>query len=157
MYKILESVRNVIAVSSTVLDFARDEILWVLTPQMLLYSGQFGLTEKSRALIQKGGRVRGITRILGTDAHIVRRLLDVGEDVHCVDEYTGVFMLVADKKLSINTSAKQNINLERLSLDDRVMAIWTDDSSRIENLIAAFEALWEDTIDAKQCMQQLAV
>jgi hypothetical protein len=124
---------------------------------MLIHGGQLGLIEKSRALIQKGGRVRGLTQISGTDVHVVRKLLDIGEDVRHVDQYRGAFMLVADKKLSISSSPEQNIKLEDLSLDDRVIAIWTDDPSHVENLIASFEASWTEAVDAKLRMQELGV
>jgi hypothetical protein len=155
--KVVENIRGIIAVGSTVLDFGRNEILWLLPPQMLFYSRQFGLTEKLRALIEKGGRVRGITQISGTDVSIVRDLLDIGEGVRHVDEYRAQFMLVADKKLSISSIPEQDINLEDLSLDYRVMACLTDDPSYVENLAATFEASWKEAIDAKQRLQELGV
>jgi hypothetical protein len=155
--KVVENIRAIIAVGSTILESARNEILWLLPPQMLIYSWQLGLTEKLRAVIEKGGQVRGITQISGTDVGVVRRLLDIGEGVRHVDEYRAEFMLVADKKLSVSSIPHQNINLEDLSLDYRVMACLTDDPSYVENLIATFEASWKEAIDAKQRLQELGV
>ena len=153
--KVVENVRDIIAIGSKVLEFARNEILWLLPPQMLVFSRQFGLTEKLRALIEKGGRVRGITQISGTDVSIARKLLDIGEGVRHVEEYRAEFMLVADRKLSISSIPQQDINLEGVTLDYRVMACLTDDPSCVENLIVTFEASWKESVDAKQRLQEL--
>lgn len=153
--KVFENIRDIIAVGSTVLAFARNEILWLLPPQMLVYSRQLGLTEKLGALIEKGGRVRGITQISGTDVSIVRKLLDIGEGVRHVDEYRAEFMLVSDRKLSISSIPEQDINLDLVTLDYRVMACLTDDPSYVGNLTATFEASWKEAIDAKQRLQEL--
>jgi hypothetical protein len=58
---ILENVKDVIATGLGVVESAKSDIIWLLPPRMLVFAGQFGLTKKSQALIQKGGRVRGIT------------------------------------------------------------------------------------------------
>ena len=66
-------------------------------------------------LIEKGGHVRGITKVSGTYLDPVRKLLDNGEEVRHIDQYQGAFMLVGDKKESISSI---NVNIEDPSLDD---------------------------------------
>ena len=152
---ILENIKDVIAAGSTLLESAQNEIIYLLPPQMLALAGQFSLINKSKALIEKGGRVKGVTQISGADVSIVRELLDIGEDVRHVDQYRGEFMLVVDRRESISSIPQQDIYLGDLSLDDRVMGFWTDDPSYIEYLITSFEAFWKETVDAKTRIQEL--
>ena len=41
---ILENVKDIIAAGLTVVESAKNEIIWLLPPQMLVFAGQFGLT-----------------------------------------------------------------------------------------------------------------
>lgn len=86
---ILENIKDVIAASSTLLESAQNEIIYLLPPQMLALAGQFSLTNKSKALIEKGRRVKGVTQKSETDVAVVRELLAIGEDVRHVDQYRG--------------------------------------------------------------------
>ena len=149
---IIESVKDAIAVASTIMESAEKEILWLLPPAMLVFGAQYGLDEKSKMLIEKGGRVRGVTAISGTYRDIVRKHLEIGEDVRHVDQYRGAFMLVADKRESISSL---NVSIEDLSLDDPLVAFWTDDSSYAEYLISTFEDAWKEAVDAKKRFQEL--
>jgi hypothetical protein len=119
---------------------------------MLVFAAQFGLTEKSKALIEKGGRVRGITQISGPYKSVVSELLDIGEDVRHFDQYRGAFILVADNGQSISSI---NVNSEDLSLDDSVVAFWTDEPTYADYLITTFEAAWKEAVDAKKRLQEL--
>jgi hypothetical protein len=122
---------------------------------MLAFAGQFGLTNKSKVLIEKGGRVKGITQISETDLRVVRELLDIGEDVRHVDEYRGEFMVVVDKTECISSIPQQSVNIGDLSLDDRVVGFWTDEPAYAEYLITTFEAAWKEAIDAKKRLEEL--
>ncbi|GEM_PF-404397 len=156
VYKtILENVKDIIAASLTVVESAKNEIIWLLPPQMLVFAGQFGVTSKSKALIEKGGRVRGITQISETDLRVVRELLDIGEDVRHVDQYRGEFMVVVDKTECISSIPQQSVNIGDLSLDDRVVGFWTDEPAYAEYLITTFEAAWKEAVDAKKRIEEL--
>jgi hypothetical protein len=152
---ILENVKDVIAAGSSVVESARSEIIWILPPQMMVFAGQFGLTDKSKMLIEKGGRVRGITQISVTYLNVVRDLLDIGEDVRHVDQYRGEFMLVVDRRESISSVPQHAVDIGDLSLDDRVVGFWTDDPSYSEYLITTFEAAWEESVDANKRIEEL--
>lgn len=152
---ILENVKDVIAAGSSVVESARSEIIWILPPQMMVFAGQFGLTDKSKMLIEKGGRVRGITQISVTYLNVVRDLLDIGEDVRHVDQYRGEFLLVVDRRESISSVPQHTVDIDDLSLDDRVVGFWTDDPSFAEYLITTFEAAWEESVDANKRIDEL--
>jgi len=152
---ILENVKDIIAAGSMVVESAKNEIIWLLSPQMLVLASQFGLPNKSKVLIEKGGRVRGITQISETDLRVVRELLDIGEDVRHVDQYRGEFMVVVDKTECISSIPQQSVNIGDLSLDDRVVGFWTDEPTYAEYLITTFEAAWKEAVDAKKRLEEL--
>ena len=84
---IIESVKDALAVASTIVESAEKEVAWLLQPALLVFCFQFGITNKSKMLIEKGGHVRGITRVSGTYFDPVRKLLDNGEEVRHIDQY----------------------------------------------------------------------
>lgn len=149
---IIESVKDALAVASTIVESAEKEVAWLLQPALLVFCFQFGITNKSKMLIEKGGHVRGITRVSGTYFDPVRKLLDNGEEVRHIDQYQGAFMLVGDKKESISSI---NVNIEDPSLDDPIVAFWTDDKAYADFLLATFDAAWGEAVDAEERLQEL--
>ena len=149
---IIESVKGALAAGSNILESAEKEVVWLLEPAILALSFQFDIPNKSKMLIEKGGRVRGITKISGTSFDVARRLLDNGEELRLIDQYQGAFMLVGDKKESISSI---NVNMEDVSIDDPLVAFWTDDPSYAEYLISTFEAVWNEAVDAEKRLQEL--
>jgi hypothetical protein len=149
---VIESVKDALAVGLSIIESAKNEIVWLLPPEMLVFAAQYGLSDKSKMLIEKGGRMQGITQISDTYGDVVRELVDIGEKVRHVDHYQGAFMLVGDKKESISSI---NMNIKDLSLDDPIVAFWTDDQAYANYLIAAFDAAWNEAVDAEERLQEL--
>jgi hypothetical protein len=110
------------------------------------------MPEKAKMLIEKGGRVRGITKISGASLDTVRKLLESGEELRHIDQFPGVFMLVGDNKESISS---MNINAENLTLDDPTVAFWTDNSAQAEYLNSTFETVWNEAVDANKRINEL--
>jgi len=148
---IIESLRDALAVGSNIIESAEKEVLWLLEPGILALAFQFSIPKKSKILIEKGGHVQGITKISGTSLDIVRKLLDNGEELRHIDQYQGAFMLIGDKKESISSI---NVNTE-FSLDDPIVAFWTDDQAYADFLTATFEAAWNEAVDAEKRIQEL--
>ena len=148
---IIESVRDVLAVGSNIIEAAEKEVVWLLEPAILALSFQFSIPKKSKMLIEKGGRVRGITKISGTSLDIVRKLLNNGEELRHIDQYEGAFMLIGDKKQSISSI---NVNTE-FGLDDPIVAFWTDDQAYADFLTATFDAAWNEAVDAEKRVREL--
>jgi hypothetical protein len=61
-------------------------------------------------------------------------------------------MLVGDKRQSISSI---NVNMEYLSLDDPLVAFWTDDQAYADFLIATFETAWNKAADAEKRIREL--
>lgn len=148
---IIESLRDALAVGSNIIESAEKEVVWLLEPAILDFSFQFSIPTKSKMLIEKGGRVRGITKISETSLNVVRKLVDNGEEIRHIDQYEGAFMLIGDKKESISSI---NVNVE-FSLDDPIVAFWTDDQAYADFLTATFEAAWNEAVDAEKRVQEL--
>jgi len=142
---IIDTVKDAIAVTSTIIESAERELAWLLPAPMLVMGAQYNI--KSKGLIQKGGRVRGITTISSPYVETVRELLDMGVDIRHLENYTGSFMLIADKSQSISSI---HLNVEDLSLDDKIVAFWTDDADYAEYLLANFETVWAESTDAQK-------
>jgi len=149
---IIENVKDAIAASSTIVESAKKEIVWILSPAMAAFFAEYGIPEKSKMLIEKGGRVRGITKISGTDLDVVRELSDNGEEVRHVDQFQGAFMVVADKRESISSI---NVNIAHLSLDTEIVGFWTDNQAYVDFLNATFEAAWNEAVDAEEQLRKL--
>jgi hypothetical protein len=144
---VVESVTDALAVASHIVESATNEIVWLLPPEMLIFSAQFGIAEKCKTLIENGGRVRGITQITDTYHDIIQQRVDYGEEIRHVDRYQGSFMLVGDKKESISSIY---LDLEELSLDDALRAFWTDNEAYADYLLSTFEFEWNSAVDANK-------
>lgn len=149
---IIESVKDALAVGSTIVESATSEIAWLLPPAMLVFAAQYNLHDKSKTLIEKGGRVQGMFSISSPYVELARSLLDVGEEVRHIDQYQGVFFLVGDKKQSISSL---HINPEDLSLDDRIVAFWSEDPAYAEYILSHFESAWLQSVDARETIKLL--
>ena len=57
---IITSVTDALAVCSNIIESAKNEVVYISSPSLLLLASQFALRENIKTLIQKGGRIRGI-------------------------------------------------------------------------------------------------
>ncbi|MFZ0925029.1 MAG: hypothetical protein WCE82_05645 [Halobacteriota archaeon] len=142
---IVESLKDVITVCSSIIESAEIDIAWLFPAPMLAMAAQYNL--KSRGLMQKGGRVRGITTISSPYAETVSVLLDIGVDLRHIENDIGSFLLVGDKSQSISST---NFNVKDLSLDDKIVAFWTDDPDYAEYLLSNFDIAWAEATDAQK-------
>jgi len=149
---IIDSVKDALAVGSSIIESAQTETAWLLPPTMLVFAAQYGLSKKSKTLIQNGGRVRGVFDISSLYVEVARSLLEIGESVRHVDEYEGVFFLVGDKKQSISSL---HVRTEDLSLDDQIVAFWSQDPNYADYLLLNFEFAWTHGTDAGQRIREL--
>jgi len=144
---IIKNVKDAIVASSTILESAKNEVVWIVSPAMAAFFVEYGIPEKFKMLIKKGGRARGITNISGINLDVGRKLSDNGEEVRHVDQFQGAFMVVADRRESISSI---NVNIADLSLDIEIVGLWTDNQAYVDFLTATFEAAWKDAVDAEE-------
>ena len=149
---VINSIQDVLAVASQILESAKDEIFWLVPPSLLSLSIHYGFTEKTRAFIQRGGASRGIVPLLHTNVGEVWTSLDIGEDVRHAGGVHEIYMLVADRQHSISAI---NIGTDEFAFDTPVTAFWSDDPTYAEYLLASFENAWSQAVPAKERMQEL--
>lgn len=149
---IVESVKDALAVGSGIIESAKNEVAWLLPPNLLVFADQFDITSKTKTLIENGGRVRGVFHISSSYVELARSCLDIGEDLRHDDQYEGVFFLVADRTQSISSI---HVNQEDLLVDDPVVAFWSEEPAYAEYLLSNFEQAWAQGVDAQERIQEL--
>jgi len=78
--------------------------------------------------------------------------LNIGQDVRHFEKYQGLFMVVVDGTKSISTISA---NAENLSIDNHVVAFWSEDPTHAEYLMNTFEVTWEQAIPAVERIEEL--
>jgi hypothetical protein len=149
---IITSVTDVLAICSSIIESANNEVVYLSPPSILALASQLGFAEKTKMLKQKGGRVRGIADFSYPYIKEIQERLDNSTDVRHISQYQGIFMLVGDGRESISSL---NVDVERLSLDTPVVALWSDNPTYAEYLMSTFEMAWEQAVPAAQRIEEL--
>jgi len=150
---IITSVTDALAICSNIIESANSEVVYISPPSLLVLGSQFGLTDKIKLFIQGAGRIRGIADFsYQYKDDLMRESLDIGTDVRHVSQYQGIFMLVGDKQESISS---MSIDVERLSIDAPLVALWSDDITYSEYLMSTFELVWKQAIPAVERIEEL--
>jgi hypothetical protein len=145
-------VTDALAIGSNIIESANSEIVYLYPAPLLAFASQLGLTERTKLFIEKGGNVRGVADFSHLYIKEVQRRLDSGADVRYFSQYQGIFMLVGDRKESISS---MSIDVESLSIDTPVVALWSDNPTYAEYLMSTFEMVWEQAVPATQRIEEL--
>ena len=149
---VVKNVKDILAISSNIIESAKKEVTWLVPSVMLFYASAFGLNEKEKMFIQKGGRIRGVADIAYPYIDAVRERLDIGEEARHYGQYEGMIFLVGDESESISSIS---INPELLLFDGPATAFWSDDPTYSEYLVSIFETAWEQSVPAAQRIEEL--
>lgn len=149
---IIGSVRDALAVGSNIIDSAKNEVVWLLPPALVGFAAQYEIPNKSKMQIANGVRIKSMFRISAPYVTLARSLLDIGEDLRHIDQYEGVFFLVGDRKLSVSS---MHVDIEGLSLDDKVVAFWSESPAYAEYLLSHFDQAWTQGVDAEDRLREL--
>jgi hypothetical protein len=149
---IITSVTDTLAICSNIIESANSEVVYISPSSLLVLASHFGLSKKTKMLIQNAGSVRSIADFSYLYIDEMRKLLDIGEDVRHFPQYQGIFMLVGDRRESISS---MSINVESLSIDTPVVALWGDNPTYTEYLMSTFELVWEQAVPAAQRIEEL--
>ncbi len=149
---IITSVTDTLAVCSSIIESAKNEVIYISPPSLLVLSSEFSLAEKTKQFIQRGGRVRGIADFSYPYIETMRESLNNGEEVRHFSEYLGIFMLVGDKRESISS---MGASAENLSIDAPVVVLWSDSPTFADFLVSTFDTTWERAIPATQRIEEL--
>jgi len=149
---IITSITDALAVCSNIIESVNTEVVYLSPPSLLVLGSQLGLRENIKMLMRKEAIVRGIADFSYQYIEEMRELLDIGIDARHVSQYQGIFMLVGDRQESISS---MSIDIESLSIDTPLVALWSDDSTYAEYLLSTFKIAWEQAIPAAQRIEEL--
>jgi hypothetical protein len=142
-----------VAATVTLTSAAKNGFLFVVPAEMMVISSLFGINAEVTKVIEQGGSVRGITDINYADIAPAQEVLDIGEDLRHYDGYGGLYFAVVDGKHCVSAI---NVDISRISLNEPVSMLWTDDPTYAEYLTGTFEVLWEKSIPAAEQIQKLS-
>jgi sugar-specific transcriptional regulator TrmB len=152
-FKIIKSVKELVAVSIASVSSLQNEVLLVVPQLMLVIASVFGINDEMKRLIERGGHARGIVfDVTYAGIGLVQELLDIGEDIRIYDDYRGVPFGVLDNKICLSSI---NVDITRASLNEPISMIWTDDPTYAGYLAANFELLWKDAVPAPVRIEEL--
>ena len=151
-FRILKSVKDVMAMSITSLNSIEQEFLACVNEVATVIVDLFGINEVGKAFVDRGGKIRVITDISVPIIELVQRLLDIGYDIRHFSHYSGVMFVVFDRKSCISAI---NADVKRMSLNEPLSALWSDDSAYANYLVSTFELLWEQAVPAAQRIEEL--
>jgi sugar-specific transcriptional regulator TrmB len=150
-FKILKTMKELLAVSAPVIDEMQKEWLMVTPAYLSVIASRFGVNDAASAFIKRGGKVRVIIDISHQYIESVREMIAIGEEVRHVDQH-GITFTVYDKRISISTI---NREVEGFSLEAPICALWTDDPAYAEYLASTFEMLWAQAVPAEERIREL--
>jgi sugar-specific transcriptional regulator TrmB len=149
-FKIIKSVKELVAAAIPLVDSMQEEWLVVVPGLATVIASLFGINDAAAALIQRGGKVRTLVDISYPIIDNVQELLHIGEEVRHTDQH-GVMFVVYDRKHSMT-----NMNPPRsASLNAPMTALWTDDPTYALYLASTFEMLWKQAVPAEERIQEL--
>ena len=151
-FKIIKNVRELVTLATTSITSAKEEVLTCVPEIALVVTSPFGVNEAAKQLINQGGTVRVITDISYSGVEAVKEVLDIGEEVRHIGQYRGILFGVIDKKICFNAIST---DITRLTLDQPVSWLWTDDTTYAKYLVSSFELLWKQAIPAAQRIEEL--
>lgn len=150
-FKIIKSIKELIAVSMPLLDSLQEEWLVAAPAYLTVVASLFGVNDAVHEFIKRGGKVRAIIDISYQVIEPVQEMIAIGEEVRHIDEH-GVMFVVFDRKTSISAI---NAEVKRISLNEPVSGLWTDDPAYAQYLASTFEMVWRQSIPAEQRIQEL--
>jgi hypothetical protein len=78
-------------------------------------------------------------------------MIAIGEEVRHIDQH-GIMFAVFDRRISISAV---NAEVKRISLNEPVSGLWTDDPAYAQYLASTFEMVWGQPVPAELRIQEL--
>jgi sugar-specific transcriptional regulator TrmB len=151
-FKILKSVKDVLAVAIPLLNSLKKEFLGCINEPAMVAASLYGINDTCKKLIDRGGKVRGITDLSHSTMEIAQQQLDIGMEMRHFEQYRGILFVVFDRQSSISAISA---DIRHVSLNEPLLALWSDDPTYAEYLASIFEMLWEQSIPAAQWIEEL--
>jgi sugar-specific transcriptional regulator TrmB len=152
-FKIIKSIKELVTATITLVSSAKNGYLYVVPTDMLIITALFGINEEAKKVIVHGGNVRGITDIRYPEIVSAQAQLDIGVDLRHLDGYRGLYFAVVDQKHCVSAI---NVDINRISLNEPISMLWTNDPTYADYLAATFEMLWAQSVPAAKRIKTLS-
>ena len=152
-FKIIKSVKELVAATINLVDSAKNGYLYVVPAEMLVITSLFGINAEAKKIIEQGASVRGITDVRYAAIASAQEQIYIGVDLKHFDNYEGLYFAVVDRKHCVSAI---NVDISRISLNEPISLLWTDDTTYADYLTATFEMLWGQSIPAVEQIQKLS-
>jgi sugar-specific transcriptional regulator TrmB len=141
-FKIIKSIKGLIAVAMPLIDPVQEEWLIAAPAYLTVVASLFGVNDAAYEFIKRGGKVRAIVDISYQVIEPVREMIAIGEEVRHIDQH-GIMFVVFDRRISISAI---NAEVKRISLNEPVSGLWTDDPAYAQYLASTFEMVWGQSV-----------
>ena len=150
-FKIIKSIKGRIAVAMPLIDPTQEEWLIAAPAYLTVVASLFGVNDAAYEFIKRGGKVQAIVDISYQVIEPVREMIAIGEEVRHIDQH-GIMFVVFDRRISISAI---NAEVKRISLNEPVSGLWTDDPAYAQYLASTFEMVWGQSVPAELRIQEL--
>lgn len=150
-FKIIKSIKDLLAVAIPLIESMQDEWLIAAPAIATVVASLFGVNDAASEFIKRGGKVRCIVDISYQAIEPVREMIAIGEEVRHVDQQ-GIMFVVFDKKISMTAI---NADVKRISLNEPISMLWTDDPKYAEYLASTWEMLLKQSVPAEERIKEL--
>jgi len=150
-FKIIKSLREDVAVTRSLLNSTEKEVMFVV-PEITFAVGSLYRSKDAKKFIERGGELKAITDFSYKYIDVVQQDLDIGYDIRQLTGYEGILFGVFDRKTAISAI---NADLKRVSLEEPLSLIWSDDPTYARYFVSTFELLWEQAFPAAQRIEEL--
>lgn len=151
-FKIIKSVKEAVAFAHSIGAAAKSEVLVASPEDFMAVASLFGLIDLVGEIVGRRARFRTLTDVSFGAIEVIEKALAVGEDVRHMEGYEWVYFCVLDRRMCFHAI---NLDLKRVSLNEPLVMLYTDDPTYADYLVATFEILWEQSIPAAERIQEL--
>ena len=150
-FKIIKSIKGLIAVAMPLIDPTQEEWRIAAPAYLTVVASLFGVNDAAYEFIKRGGKVQAIVDISYQVIGPVREMIAIGEEVRHIDQH-GIMFVVFDRRISISAI---NAEVKRISLNEPVSGLWTDDPAYAQYLASTFGMVWGQSVPAELRIQEL--
>jgi sugar-specific transcriptional regulator TrmB len=151
-FRIIKSIKELVTVTIPLLASCKEEVEFVFPPEAVVMASLFAINEGAKLAVERGASIRGIVDITYSTIEATQELLDIGEDIRHLPQYRGLYFAVVDRKIGVSAI---NVDIKRVSLDEPITMLWTDDPTYADYLVSTFELLWDQSIPVAQRIEEL--
>ncbi|MGZ4911176.1 MAG: TrmB family transcriptional regulator [Halobacteriota archaeon] len=151
-FKVIKSLKEFLAAVLPIALTLEKEWVTVCPENAVGVASIFGLTPQTKEFVDRGGRVRIIiTDFSYSGIAPIRETLETGAEMRYIGE-EGLIFTVFDRKIAMSGI---HWELKSVSLNQPLTALFTDDPTYAQYLMATFEMMWKQATPVEERIEEL--